>query len=100
MQYNVIDGWTITGNTTTFTAEAVAARGVATLSYIGGQAPFNKYTTYVGNVGEIVDGCAVWVIGNAFEKVDGVWYYKEADGTLCSVAVADGAAVLTPVQQG
>ena len=73
----------------------VAARGVATLSYIGGQAPFNKYTTRVGNVGEIVDGCAVWVIGNAFEKVDGVWYYKETDGTLYSVAVVDGAAVLT-----
>ena len=100
LQYNVIDGWTITGNTTTFTADVVAARGVATLSYIGGQTPFNKYTTYVGNVGEIVDGCAVWVIGNAFEKVDGVWYYKEADGTLYSVAVENGAVVLTPFVQG
>ena len=101
LKNNVIDGWTITDNTTTFTADVVAARGVATLSYIGGQTPFNKYTTYVGNVGEIVDGCAVWVIGNAFEKVDGVWYYKDTDGTLYSVAVVDGAAVLTPfVQQG
>ncbi|MBR5987498.1 MAG: hypothetical protein IK037_02915, partial [Clostridia bacterium] len=98
LQYNVIDTWTISGNTTTLTAGVVAARGVATLSYIGGPTPFNKYTTHVGNVGEIVDGCAVWVIGNAFEKVDGVWYYKDTDGALYSVAVVDGAAVLTLVQ--
>ena len=99
LQYNVIDGWTISDNTTTLTSETVSARGVATLSYIGGPSPFNKYTTYVGNVGEVVDGCAVWVIGNAFEKVDGVWYYKDTDGALYSVAVVDGAAVLTPVEQ-
>ena len=98
LQYNVIDGWTISDNTTTLTSETVSARGVATLSYIGGPSPFNKYTTYVGNVGEVVDGCAVWVIGNAFEKVDGVWYYKDTNGALYSVAVVDGAAVLALVE--
>lgn len=95
LQNNKIDDWTIENNTTTITAAIAAARGVATLSYINGGIPgFDKYTTYVGNVGEVVGGCGIWTIGNAFEKVNDTWYYKEG-GKLYTVTVEDGIAILT-----
>ena len=101
LKNNTIEDWNIYGNETTFTDETVAERGVATLSYIGGPTTplnFNKFTTRVGNVGRVEDGCAIWVIADAFEKVGDTWYYKETDGTLYSVATgANYSVTLTEV---
>ena len=94
LQYNKIDGWIISENTTTLTADVVASRGVATLSYIGGPGSFNKFTTSVSNVGQLTGGCGIWVIADAFEKIDGTWYYKKG-GKYYSVAVQDYDVVLT-----
>ena len=99
LQYNTIGTWTIENNTTTLDLATIESRGVATLSYVGGPSGFDKFTTRVGNVGELKGGCGIWTIGgNLYEKINDTWYYKDTDGTYYSVATgANYSVTLTQV---